>query len=1350
MSLLQRRRLRIESLETRIYLAGDTYLVNFQNDEATTPIRYLRDQGLVFGPRGDGFEYGWSVDHAAQGAERSANLDQRLDTLIQVQAGQNWEFALANGNYQVTVAVGDPANNDGVHTLNVEGVNYWTAAPDVATPLIKTMDVTVSDGRLTLDVGAAANLATRINYLQIVGIPSTPNSGPVPPTITEPSTEGQSVNPADVHMEAIGFFDLDGNTHKSTDWEIWTTGAQPQVVWQTLGIEGVERLHTHLGDGIFMNAQAGEFSLAENTSYQLRVRFRDDTGAVSDFAIRNFVTGNESAIFPMKAQDILTLPGPQWVDLAGVPIELQDKSGIITPGDFIRAIDTDGGSNSPAEEGAANAIDGTLDKYLNFGKANSGFIVTPSSGASIVTSFRITTANDVEGRDPSAWSLFGTNDAITSANNSTGNNEAWVLIDSGSLALPADRETPGDSVEVTNSTAYTSYRMVFTGLKDAPAVNSMQIAEIQFFGDVVVPEDGTLLANDDDIRAIDLDGNSGSPDNGNEDVEFAIDGSLDKYLNFGKENSGFIVTPGGGKSIITGFQITTANDDADRDPRGWQIFGTNDAITSAEHSTGTNESWTLIASGTNMNLPTNRNTLGPEVTFTNTVEYSSYRMVFTSLRNSGGANSMQIGEVQFFGDFTDNEPTPFVPPSLVVESGATGDDMLRIEGSELVGNAVIDSPPLASDADLRVVITAGSDPLSLPATNLVFTDNLGIERTVFLPAIELAAGGVSYLWVSIAGGTYYGQAGQTTPDFSVVARDSAIPIPFVVNQSNFVIERVGTDYRLPVNIAFVENPGPNPDDPLYYVSELYGSIQVVTRDGTKHEFATGLLDYNPTGAISGSGEQGLTGITVVRDELDPEIYHLYVTLLWDNGAPAGNQTHYPKVERITSVAGGLTLASRTVLLNMQPETQGQSHQISNISIGPDGLLYVHMGDGFNAGTALNLTQFRGKILRMNLDGSAPTDNPLYDAGDGITATDYIFAYGLRNPFGGRWRGLDDKLYFVENGPSVDRLAQVNAGVSYGWNGSDASMATNAIYNWNPSTAPVNLAFIEPETFAGSMFPADMMDHLFVSQSGATYATGPQGQGKRITEFVLDENGALVSGPESFVQYVGTGKFSVVAIAAGPDGLYFSTLYEDSGAAGPTAAGAELFRIRYINPLTGDYNIDGVVDQADYAVWKSSFGSNLLLAADGNKDGVVNLADYTVWRDNLGATLAPPIVGTMTGTPAAVASTIDSGSSTTSTTSDSLLKDASPNSTSDVGWPDGPIDTLHVGSDSAGDETSSATLAREVSLNSHGHVDDYFAADSAEDADEFGGWLDDLAGEVANAYESSTLGESLLEVEWNTL
>src|SRR5687768_11097176 len=119
----------------------------------------------------------------------------------------------------------------------------------------------------------------------------------------------------------------------------------------------------------------------------------------------------------------------------------------------------------------------------------------------------------------------------------------------------------------------------------------------------------------------------------------------------------------------------------------------------------------------------------------------------------------------------------------------------------------------------------------------------------------------------------------------------------------YIVEQVQTGLRLPVNIAFVPNPGPDPSDPLYYVTELYGSIQVVRRDGTRSTFATDLLDYNPEG---GSGELGLTGIVVERDAGDPNIYHLYVGMPWDNGAPVGGSNHYPKVERITSAAGGLT------------------------------------------------------------------------------------------------------------------------------------------------------------------------------------------------------------------------------------------------------------------------------------------------------------------------------------------------------------------------------------------------------------------------------------------------------------
>lgn len=393
----------------------------------------------------------------------------------------------------------------------------------------------------------------------------------------------------------------------------------------------------------------------------------------------------------------------------------------------------------------------------------------------------------------------------------------------------------------------------------------------------------------------------------------------------------------------------------------------------------------------------------------------------------------------------------------------------------------------------------------------------------------------------------------------------------------YVVEPVQTGLRLPVNIAFVPNPGPNPSDPLYYVNELYGSIQVVKRDGTRQTFATGLLDYNPQGPFGGAGEQGLAGLAVERDANNPSIYHLYVTMLWDNGAPPGAPNHYPKVERITSAPGGLSMATRTVLLNMQPEIQQQSHQISNITIGPDDKLYVHVGDGFDASTGLNLDMFRGKILRMNKDGTpvATGDpagaNPFYNAANGINARDYIYTYGHRNPFGGAWRA-DGKHWVVENGNSIDRMMDLVPGASYGWAGNDSAISTFSKYVWNPATAPVNIDFVDSTKFGGSMFPPETFGHAFVTLSGGTYAAGPQQRAKAIVEFsdltTLGGDGKLAVAPSFFVKYNGTGRASVAGIAAGPDGLYFTDLYEDTGANGATAAGANVYRVRYVGDSGG--------------------------------------------------------------------------------------------------------------------------------------------------------------------------------------
>ena len=379
-------------------------------------------------------------------------------------------------------------------------------------------------------------------------------------------------------------------------------------------------------------------------------------------------------------------------------------------------------------------------------------------------------------------------------------------------------------------------------------------------------------------------------------------------------------------------------------------------------------------------------------------------------------------------------------------------------------------------------------------------------------------------------------------------------------QPGYTVDEIAGGLQLPTNIAFVPNPGSAPGDPLLYITELYGSIKVVTNDGAVSDYATGLLNFNPTGDFPGSGEQGLTGIVV-----DPSSGDVVASRLVDDSPPSG--PHYPQVIRLHSNDGGHTAATLQNVLYMQGETQGQSHQISNLSFGPDGKLYVHMGDGFDSSRGLDLSSFRGKVLRMNLDGTPPADNPFYNAGNGITATDYIYAYGLRNPFGGAWRASNGKHYEVENGPSVDRLARIDPGVSYGYDGSDASMHTNALYNWDPAHSPVNVAFVQSQTFGGSLFPPSRWDHAFVTESGPTYATGPLVRGKRIVEFEPDEDTGEIGGhPHDLVEYTGTGKATAVGLAAGPDGLYFTELYKDLDYTTPIDPGARLFRIRYGAPV----------------------------------------------------------------------------------------------------------------------------------------------------------------------------------------
>ena len=268
----------------------------------------------------------------------------------------------------------------------------------------------------------------------------------------------------------------------------------------------------------------------------------------------------------------------------------------------------------------------------------------------VLNKFTITSGNDSPDRDPRVWSIQGSNDGVTFNNIFTQNNAGASVWTGGGDVRDQVLEYSTAGGDFATPAAFTHFRF-FVSATGAVGGADFQLGELEFFGTPFgAPPPATIadVTNPGDfIIPIDRDG-GGSSSPGGEEAPNAIDNNNGtKYLNFGEENSGFIVTPTNNpiNFAVTSLTITTANDGEERDPASFELYGTNSPITSAAHSDGNSELWTLIAGGL-LGLPAGRNTVGPTVTFANSTHYNSFRLVFPTVKNAGGANSMQIAEVQ--------------------------------------------------------------------------------------------------------------------------------------------------------------------------------------------------------------------------------------------------------------------------------------------------------------------------------------------------------------------------------------------------------------------------------------------------------------------------------------------------------------------------------------------------------------------------------------------------------------------------------------------------------------------------------------------------------------------------------
>ena len=143
--------------------------VNFQPAASAIPVGYQADTGAAY-TTGRGF--GWSVSLTGNTRERNLNADQRKDTILFVGTpSRTWDAALPNGDYEVTVVVGDPSFSQGPHWVTVEGFGALKGETTAANVFLeKKVRVPVRDGKLTLAVGGGATGSTTIDYVEVVSV----------------------------------------------------------------------------------------------------------------------------------------------------------------------------------------------------------------------------------------------------------------------------------------------------------------------------------------------------------------------------------------------------------------------------------------------------------------------------------------------------------------------------------------------------------------------------------------------------------------------------------------------------------------------------------------------------------------------------------------------------------------------------------------------------------------------------------------------------------------------------------------------------------------------------------------------------------------------------------------------------------------------------------------------------------------------------------------------------------------------------------------------------------------------------------------------------------------------------
>jgi glucose/arabinose dehydrogenase len=297
---------------------------------------------------------------------------------------------------------------------------------------------------------------------------------------------------------------------------------------------------------------------------------------------------------------------------------------------------------------------------------------------------------------------------------------------------------------------------------------------------------------------------------------------------------------------------------------------------------------------------------------------------------------------------------------------------------------------------------------------------------------------------------------------------SSIAPPEYVDDRDFPYELrplVSKKLELPWAIAFLP-------DGRALVTERPGRLRLIEGDHMLDEPISGVPE------VSVGGHSGLLDVLVDRDF--PNTRRIFLSYM--HGGPDGLT-----IRIVRARLDGMALEDKQVIYESRPAVKATDQIGGRLAFGPDGMLYLTIGDRFQMERAQNLLDDGGKIIRIRDDGSIPEDNPFVGRNDVLPE---IYSYGHRNPQGIIGNAGDGKIWSIEQGPKGgDELNLITSGGNYGWplvtfgtnyddtiisNLTSAPGMIDSVHHWVPSVATASLV-----AYSGNVMPEDWQGNFLI-------------------------------------------------------------------------------------------------------------------------------------------------------------------------------------------------------------------------------------------------------------------------------